>query len=35
MNPKHPSAYVYKRARWIQRQMDQMGAKQVLDKIKS
>jgi monofunctional biosynthetic peptidoglycan transglycosylase len=35
MNPKHPSAYVYKRAQWIQRQIDQMGGEQVLDKIKS
>ena len=35
MNPKRPSAYVHKRAQWIQRQMDQMGGKQVLDKIKS
>ena len=35
MNPRRPSAYVYKRARWIQRQIDQMGGKQVLDKIKS
>jgi monofunctional biosynthetic peptidoglycan transglycosylase len=33
MNPKRPSAYVYKRAQWIQRQIDQMGGKQVLDKI--
>jgi len=35
MNPKRSSAYVYKRAKWIQRQIDQMGGKQVLDKIKS
>jgi len=35
MNPKSSSAYVYKRAQWIQRQIDQMGGKQVLDKIKS
>ena len=35
MNPKHPSDYVYKRAKWIQRQIDQMGGKLVLDKIKS
>ena len=34
MNPKRPSAYVSKRARWIQRQIDRMGGKQVLDKIK-
>jgi monofunctional biosynthetic peptidoglycan transglycosylase len=35
MNPKRPSAYVYKRAQWIQRQIYQMGGKQVLEKIKS
>ncbi len=35
MNPKRPSAYVYKRAKWIQHQIDQMGGKLVLDKIKS
>ena len=35
MNPKRPSAYVTKRARWIQRQIDRMGGKQVLDKITS
>jgi len=34
MNPKRSSAYVYERAQWIQRQVDQMGGKQVLDKIK-
>lgn len=34
MNPKHPSAYVNKRARWIQRQIEQMGGKLVLEKIK-
>jgi len=28
MNPKRPSAYVSKRAKWIQRQIDQMGGKQ-------
>jgi monofunctional biosynthetic peptidoglycan transglycosylase len=35
MNPKRPSAYVSKRAQWIQRQIEQMGGKRVLDKIKS
>ena len=35
MNPRRPSAYVYKRAQWIQRQIDQMGGKSVLDQIKS
>jgi monofunctional biosynthetic peptidoglycan transglycosylase len=35
MNPKRPSAYVSKRAQWIKRQIDQMGGKLVLDKIKS
>jgi monofunctional biosynthetic peptidoglycan transglycosylase len=35
MNPKRPSAYVYKRAQWIQRQIDRMGGKQILDKINS
>ncbi len=34
MNPRRPSAYVYKRAGWIQRQVDRMGGKQVLDQIK-
>ena len=33
MNPKRPSAYVNKRAKWIQRQIDRMGGKQILDKI--
>lgn len=33
MNPGRPSAYVYKRARWVQRQVDRMGGKQVLDQI--
>ena len=35
MNPKRPSAYVSERAQWIQRQIDQMGGKRVLEKIKS
>ena len=35
MNPKRPSAYVYQRAKWIQRQIDRLGGKLVLDKIKS
>ncbi len=33
MDPGHPSAYVYKRAGWIQRQVDRMGGKQVLQRI--
>jgi monofunctional biosynthetic peptidoglycan transglycosylase len=33
MNPKHPSPYVEKRARWIRRQIGQMGGRQALDKI--
>ena len=35
MNPKRPSAYVKKRAQWIQRQIDQMGGNLVLEKVKS
>ena len=35
MNPKRPSAYVSKRAQWIQRQIVQMGGTRVLEKIKS
>ncbi len=35
MNPKYPSAYVNKRARWIQRQIEQMGGELVLEKIDS
>jgi len=34
MNPKRPSAFVYKRAQWIKRQIVRMGGRQVLDKIK-
>ena len=33
MNPGHPSDYVYKRAGWIQRQVDRMGGQRVLDQI--
>jgi monofunctional biosynthetic peptidoglycan transglycosylase len=35
MNPTRPSAYVSKRAQWIQRQIVQMGGKRVLEQIKS
>ena len=35
MNPKRPSAYVSKRAQWIERQIDQMGGKRILEQIKS
>jgi monofunctional biosynthetic peptidoglycan transglycosylase len=35
MDPKRPSAYVSKRAQWIQRQIVQMGGKRVLEKINS
>lgn len=34
MSPKRPTLYVSKRAQWIRRQIDQMGGKQALDKIK-
>ena len=35
MNPKRPSAYVSKRAQWIERQIVQMGGHRVLEQIKS
>ena len=35
MDPKHPSAFLSKRAQWIQRQIVQMGGKRVLEKINS